>query len=219
MRKNMVICFELLLTALVAIPLGVGRASVEKHTVSKSNYQMSYPIVYVDHNEAAQNRINSDLYQYIAGFQNSYETGDFSKGDFSYLVRYEDDKLISLTLADYRYRQDAVHGYTYTRGLTYSKVTGEKLLLPYFVKISTADKGLILSQPIYNSQNERIPLNQTFAQDAFMWNKLKISDNYYLAGGGNIVLLYPPYELGSYAQGTLRVVLSPRIIDYLNRKN
>ena len=85
--------------------------------------------------------------------------------------------------------------------------------------ISTADKRVILSQPIYNIRNERIPLSKTFARDSFMWDKLKISDNYCLAGGGTVELLYLPYELGAYALGTLRVELSPSIIDWLNRKN
>ena len=98
-------------------------------------------------------------------------------------------------------------------------MTGEKLPLPYFVRISTADKSLILSQPIYNSRNEPVPLSKTFANDSFMWDKLKISDNYFLEGGGKIALIYRPYELGCYALGTLRVELSPKVIAYLNRKN
>ena len=52
-----------------------------------------------------------------------------------------------------------------------------------------------------------------------MWDKLKISDNYFLEGGGRVALIYRPYELGAYALGTLRVELSPQVIDYLNRKN
>lgn len=209
----------LLLAALIVLPFGVGQASVEKHTESAINYQMSYPIVYVDGSLEAQNRINSDIYQYIAGFRNDYAAGKFYKGNFSYKVQYEDAHVVSLTIADYRYNEGAAHGYTVTRGLTYSKDTGEKLPLPYFVKISTADKRLILSQPIYDIRNERIPLDKTFARDSFMWDHLKISDNYYLAGGGTVELLYPPYQLGAYALGTLRVELSPSIIDWLNRKN
>lgn len=219
MKKSGKFLTWIVLAGLLALPLGLGEASVEKHVADEANYKMSYPIVYVDRNQEAQDRINSDIYQYIAGFRDDYAAGKFTRGRFSYQVQYEDGTLLSLTLADFRYSQGAAHGYTNTRGLTYSKVTGEKLLLPYFVRISTADKSLILSQPIYNSRNEPVPLSKTFANDSFMWDKLKISDNYFLEGGGKISLIYRPYELGCYALGTLRVELSPKVIAYLNRKN
>ena len=52
----------------MALPLGLGEASVEKYVADEANYKMSYPIVYVDRNQEVQDRINSDIYQYIAGF-------------------------------------------------------------------------------------------------------------------------------------------------------
>ena len=96
---------EILMAVLAALPLGMGLASVENHTESDENYKMSYPIVYVESNQEAQDRINSDIYQYIAGFRGDYGAGKFTRGNFSYQVRYEDGTLISLTLADSRYSQ------------------------------------------------------------------------------------------------------------------
>ncbi|MCH3950960.1 MAG: DUF3298 and DUF4163 domain-containing protein [Acidaminococcus sp.] len=208
-----------LLAALMALPLRVSEASVEEHKTSAQNCKMSYPIVYVDNNQAAQDKINSDLYQYIAGFQNDYKAGKFFKGDFSYNVRYEDDKVVSLTLADFRYKEGAAHGYTYTRGLSYDKATGERLPLYYYAKIRPEDKALILRQPIFDGSGKHVRRDKTFASSRSGFNETKITDNYYMAGNGELVLIYPPYELGPYYLGTLYVHLSQDIVDYLNRKN
>jgi hypothetical protein len=207
------------LAAMLALPLRVSEASVEEHKASAQNYKMSYPIVYVDNNQAAQDKINADLYRYIAAFRDDYNAGKFFNGKFSYDVQYEDDKVVSLTLEDYRYREGAAHGYNYTRGVSYDKATGEKLPLYYYVKIRPEDKALILRQPIYNESGKHVRREKTFADSQAGYNETKLTDNYYMAGNGELVLIYPPYELGPYYLGTLYVHLSPDIIDYLNRKN
>ncbi len=137
---------------------------------------------------------------------------------FSKKVQYEDDQVISLTVADYRYNQGAAHGYTNTYGLNYSKVTGEKLPLGFFVKLRPEDKMTILRQPIIDSRGERVPLEKTFATGQYI-STIDISTNYYMLGGGSLALIYPPYSLACYAMGTLHIDLSPQIIDYFNRKN
>ena len=55
----------ILMAVLAALPLGMGLASVENHTESDENYKMSYPIVYVESNQEAQDRINSDKRKWI----------------------------------------------------------------------------------------------------------------------------------------------------------
>ena len=129
----------ILMAVLAALPLGMGLASVENHTESDENYKMSYPLCMwkaTRRHRTGSIRIFTNILPVSGAIT---ERGNLPRGNFSYQVRYEDGTLISLTLADSRYSQGAAHGYTNTRGLTYSKVTGEKLPLPYFVRIGTAD--------------------------------------------------------------------------------
>ena len=58
-----------LLLYCILVPLSLVSASVYEETDSAINYTMSYPIVYLDHNQEAQDRINSDIYNYIYAFK------------------------------------------------------------------------------------------------------------------------------------------------------
>ncbi len=215
MKRKAVLGF--ILAALLSLP-PLAEASVREKTASAINYKMCYPLVTVEKNAAAQAAINEDIQKYVDSFLNQYKAGKFYHGNFSYKVQYEDDQVISLTVADYRYNQGAAHGYTNTYGLNYSKVTGEKLPLSYFVKLRPEDKMTILRQPIIDSRGERVPLEKTFATGRYI-STIKISSNYYMLGDGALALIYPPYSLACYAMGTLHIDLSPQIIDYFNRKN
>ena len=207
----------LVLAWLLSLP-GLAGASVQEKTSADVNYKMRYPVVTVEQSAPAQAAINEDIQKYVDSFLNQYKAGKFYRGNFSYKVQYEDDQVISLTVADYRYNQGAAHGYTNTYGLNYSKDTGERLPLSYFVKLRPEDKMTILRQPIIDSKGERVPLEKTFATGSFKQN-IEISSNYYMLGGGALALIYPPYDLACYAMGTLHINLSPQIIDYFNRKN
>lgn len=207
----------LILAGLLSLP-GLAGASVQEKTASAVNYKMRYPVVTVEKNPAAQDAINGDIQKYVDNFLGQYKAGKFYNGNFSYKLRYEDDQVISLTVADYRYHQGAAHGYTNTYGLNYSKITGERLPLSYFVKLRPEDKDTVLHQPIIDRKGERVPLEKTFATGSFKQN-IEISSNYYMLGGGALALIYRPYDLACYAMGTLHINLSPQIIDYFNRKN
>jgi hypothetical protein len=217
MRKGWILA--ILLVAGIMFPLGVGQARVEEREASAMSYQMRYPVVHIDGKPEVQKKINTDLEEFIHDFQKDYEKGKFFEGNFSYKVQYEDDEVISLTLMDYRFQEGGAHGYTYTRGVNYSKKTGRRLPLSSYVKLRPEDKNLILRQPIYNGQQQRVSLNKTFVTDPIGRKSTKITDNYCLAGNGTIALIYPPYELAPYYMGTLYIHLSPKIVDYLNRKN
>ncbi len=51
MKKSGKFLTWIVLAGLLALPLGMGEASVEKHVADEANYKMSYPIVYVDRNQ------------------------------------------------------------------------------------------------------------------------------------------------------------------------
>ncbi len=142
------------------LPWPISSASVYEEKDSAINYTMSYPMVYLDHNQEAQDRINSDIYNYISAFKADYYDGKFMNGSFKYEVKYEDDDVLSLMIIDYRYYGGA-HGLEKGIGLNYSKKTGQRLPLPYFVRLRPDDASEVFSLPIYNWNNKQLFYNTT----------------------------------------------------------
>lgn len=208
---TLVFCFLLL-------PWPVSSASVYEEKDSAINYTMSYPMVYLDHNQEAQDRINSDIYNYIGAFRTDYYDGKFVNGFFKYEVKYEDDDVLSLMIIDYRYYGGA-HGLEKGIGLNYSKKTGQRLPLPYFVRLRPGDISKVFSLPIYNRRNQHIPYRITKDFTPYTKEHKGITDNFYLMGNGAIALIYQPYELAPYASGITHIVISAKYVDYFNRRN
>lgn len=194
-------------------------ASVSTGTIKDNNLNMSYPIVYIDNNMNAQDKINSDIANSVYKFRGEYSRGEFYSGKYAYKVKYEDDKYISIMFIEMRYMYGAAHTWDNNYCNTYDKTTGEKLSLPYFVKIASDDLDLILSLPVYDENNKLIPYNQTNINAYRKSNHARISDNFYLLGNGEIALSYPPYALAPYSFGFTHFVIKADMIDYLNRKN
>ena len=207
-----------LLLYCILVPLSLVSASVYEETDSAINYTMSYPIVYLDHNQEAQDRINSDIYNYIYAFKADYNDGKFINGSFKYEVKYKDDDVLSLMIIDYRYYGGA-HGLEKGIGLNYSKKTGQRLPLPYFVRLRPGDISKVFSLPIYNRRNQRIPYRITKDFTPYTREHKGITDNFYLMGNGAIALIYQPYELAPYASGITHIVISAKYVDYFNRRN
>lgn len=200
------------------LPWPISSASVYEETDSAINYTMSYPMVYLDHNQEAQDRINSDIYNYIGAFRTDYYDGKFVNGFFKYEVKYEDDDVLSLMIIDYRYYGGA-HGLEKGIGLNYSKKTGQRLPLPYFVRLRPGDISKVFSFPIYNRRNQHIPYRITKDFTPYTKEHKGITDNFYLMGNGAIALIYQPYELAPYASGITHIVISAKYVDYFNRRN
>lgn len=200
------------------LPWPVSSASVYEEKDSAINYTMSYPMVYLDHNQEAQDRINSDIYNYIGAFRTDYYDGKFVNGFFKYEVKYEDDDVLSLMIIDYRYYGGA-HGLEKGIGLNYSKKTGQRLPLPYFVRLRPGDISKVFSLPIYNRRNQHIPYRITKDFTPYTKDHKGITDNFYLMGNGAIALIYQPYELAPYASGITHIVISAKYVDYFNRRN
>lgn len=208
----------ILLLCFLLLPWPISSASVYEEKDSAINYTMSYPMVYLDHNQEAQDRINSDIYNYIGAFRTDYYDGKFVNGFFKYEVKYEDDDVLSLMIIDYRYYGGA-HGLEKGIGLNYSKKTGQRLPLPYFVRLRPGDISKVFSLPIYNRRNQHIPYRITKDFTPYTKEHKGITDNFYLMGNGAIALIYQPYELAPYASGITHIVISAKYVDYFNRRN
>jgi len=201
----------LILTAFLVLQISTVFASVEKHIDKQINYTMEYPIVYTK-NQAAQDKINQDIYKYIAAFRNDYNAGKFYDGNFSYQLKFENEKYISLTIKDDRYRLRAAHNSYRVYGLVYDKNSGKKVPLSNFLKVTVEDiRFTYFKFGFYNESGTENEYKYS-APD-------KISEDYYLLGNGGIALIYQPYEIASFADGATTIRLTAEQVDYFNRKN
>lgn len=202
----------------VLTPWASSSASVRTETDSAINYKISYPVVYLDNNQEAQDRINNDIYKYIKSFKKDYYNGMFIDGSLRYEVKYEDDDVLSIMLIDYRYTGGA-HGHEWGAGLNYSKKTGQRLPLPYFVRLRPDDASKVFSFPICNNKNQLLLRR---AIQGFVNRKIErksITGNYYLLGNGAIALIYQPSQLAGYREGITHIEISAKYVDYFNRRN
>lgn len=185
-------------------------ASVATNTDNGTNYKMSYPIVYTN-NKAVQDKINQDIYHYIAAFRDDYNAGKFYKGWFSYEVKLENDDYVSLTIKDSRYNMGAAHGHPYVRGIVYDKHTGRKVPLSHFLRITLADLKRFYGSHLYDRAGNKIK--------GWDHGLREVTEDYYLLGNGGIALIYHTYALSSYRDGATTIRLSLEEVDYFNRKN
>ena len=187
-------------------------ASVEDHLNCGMNYEMSYPIVYTN-DKAAQDKINQDIYHYIATFRDDFQAGKFYKGKFSYDVKFENDKYISLTVIDDRIDSPRSGGRNHYKlyGVVYDKKTGNKLPLSHFLKITLEDLSWLCITNLYNDSGYN--LENTYKKPD------QISEDYYLMGNGGIALIYQTWRLSVYSDGATTIRLSAEEVNYFNRKN
>lgn len=200
------------LALFVFLPLNTAFASVGTNTDNGVNYKMSYPIVYTN-NKAIQDKINQDIYHYIAAFRDDYNAGKFYKGKFSYEVKLETDDYVSLMIIDSRWlsiRSPRDHDDVY--GVVYDKHTGKKLPLSHFLKITVADLEWFYLDHLYNTAGNKIQANK-------LYSLKEVSNSYYLLGNGGIALIYRTFELAPYREGATTIRLTREEVDYFNRKN
>ena len=186
-------------------------ASVENHTDNGVNYEMSYPIVYTN-NKAAQDRINQDIYHYIAAFRDDFNAGKFYKGWFSYKVRLENNEYVSLTIKDMRYNMGAAHANHVVYGLVYDKNTGRRLPLSHFLKITVNDLRYFYGGHLYSEGGEKIENLNWSAPE-------RVPEDYFLLGNGGVALIYGVNELYSSSSGATTIRLNREEVEYFNRKN
>ena len=200
------------LALLIFLQAGTAFASVGTNTENGVNYKMSYPIVYTN-DKAVQDKINQDIYHYIAAFKNDYNAGKFYQGRFLYDLKFENDDYISLTITDSRYNMGAAHPHAFVRGVVYDKHTGRKLPLSHFLKITVADLKWFYHGHLYSSSGNKI---NGWAEG---FGSNGVSDDYYLLGNGGIALIYQTYALDAYAYGATTIRLTGDEVEYFNRKN
>lgn len=203
----------LMAALLFSLSLSTASAMVGNGTDKGTNYEMTYPLVYVD-DKQAQDRINQDIYHYIAFFRDNFQAGNFMKGKFWYDVRYEDRDFVSLCVWSSQYNMGAAHAQYACQGLVYDKHTGSRLPLENFLRIGLQDIKAHYSGHVYDEKGKLIRSAYGFPKQP-----RRISEDYFLLGNGAIALIYQPYELASFASGATTIRFDRSEVEYFNRKN
>lgn len=149
--------------------------------------------------------------------KNEYDSGACYSANMKYDTTYEDDTVISIVLKNdiVRYPGTA-HGFSWCTGLVYNKFTGERIPLSNYIHIKSPEQiQQNLLNGVLSAYNANMTRNYFFRKNG--WSVKKISYNYILGGSGVIYLLYPPYSIGPYSSGTIRVKFTAKAIDYFER--
>lgn len=191
-------------------------AFVEQKTINESSLSISYPLVYTN-NAKNQELINSDIANFVYDIKSNYDSGVYYSANMNYATTYEDNNVISILLKTYVVRYPgAAHGMSWNTGLVYNKLTGERIPLSNYIHIKSPEqiqKNLL--DGVLSAYSENMIKNYFFRENG--WFVKKISHSYILDGNGIIYLLYPPYNIGPYSAGTIKVKFTAKAIDYFER--
>lgn len=109
--------------------------------------------------------------------------------------------VLTYRVSNYAYTPGAAHGLTSTTYITYDMTAGKIMNLG---DIFTAEGLAKLPELLKNRANElKSSIGPTEISD------LPSQDNYYVSPDGEIVFVYQPYEVASYAQGAIAIPFYP----------
>ena len=132
------------------------------------------------------------------------------------IVSFENKELLSISLNSYIFTGGA-HGYGSTRFLNFNKATGQELDRSELFK--NQKKFIEYAEDRFRRQEE-IMADQSINSTGFMFdrNEFYLPENIGFTEKG-LKLLYNPYEVASYADGTVEILLPYREIrKYLKLK-
>lgn len=150
--------------------------------------------------------------------QNLYEdetTGWEAKIDGN--VTFEDDYLLTIELDSYLFTGGA-HGYISKRFLNFSKKQG--IELENWQLFKDEEDFRVFAESVFR-EKQQIPLDKPINHTGFMFEK----DSFYLPENigfteNGLKLLYNTYEVASYADGTIEILISyEEVKKYLAKKS
>ena len=188
-----------------------------------------YPIVSIEGNDAAAEKINADIGSRVESFYAAVNSeAEWAKEDFEYLLNDDDndytpypyssdlsftvtradDRVISFTANYYEYMGGA-HGLPATVGINYDTNTGELIA---FTDLGDNPDTFHADTLAYNQELARTEdySEQLFSQDDITngtpEDVLYADGSWYLSTSG-LVFMSPPYALAPYAAGTLEFII------------
>lgn len=163
---------------------------------------------------AVEAKINADIRNQIEDMKDSLNY-PYDELQVSYKLKYEGQSYVSLVLCVWTYTRSAAHGMPHYRGVTYSKDTGERASIRDFVRIGSDDAWRIYNLPVFSLSGQEIPKYKLFRDYA----NEPLSGNFYLAGHGQVALIYQPYQLAAFVYGMTSIILPANLVEELNEKN
>ncbi|MDE6845665.1 MAG: DUF3298 and DUF4163 domain-containing protein [Lachnospiraceae bacterium] len=189
----------------------------------------TYPVVTIEGNEAAAEKINADIRSRIDTFNANTEVEEWAKNDLEFYEAESDDTgytfigysegldfrtaradrdVISFTMTYDSYTGGA-HGNNDTRGINYNAKTGELISFSDLSDDPTAfhEDTLAYNQKLAESDAYKDRLfSEDFITDGTLESVLYADDVWYLSTSG-LVFMSGPYALGSYAEGTIKFII------------
>ena len=202
----------------IAIPKALGRTKITK-TINTALEEELISLLSFDE-EMEVTSIDDALKSFKNGYLELQELYDDEPTGWEAKIKgsvsYEDADFITIALDSYLFTGGA-HGYTSKRFLNFDKKKGIELENSELFK--NAENFRVFAEEIFR-QKENIPKDQSINYTGFMFEQ----DSFYLPENigftkDGLKLLYNPYEVSSYADGTIELVLPhSEIKKYLAKK-
>lgn len=187
----------------------------------------AYPVVSIEGNDAAAEKINADIRSRIDSFKANTEVEEWAKEGYEYyteelpdgsFISYSEDlsfttqrvdsNVISFTENFYSYTGGA-HGNSDTRGINYNAKTGELISFADLSDDSAAfhEDTLAYNQKLAETESyrERMFSSESIT-DGSLETVLYADDVWYLSTSG-LVFMSAPYALGPYAAGLIEFII------------
>lgn len=190
----------------IEIPKALGKSKISKTINTALKEEIISLLTYDD--EIEVNTINGALKSFKNGYSELQELYDDEPTDWEAKVEgnisYEDENLITISLESYLFTGGA-HGYTSKTFLNFDKKKGIELENSELFKNS--EEFQAFAEEMFR-QKERIPKDKSINYTGFMFEQ----DSFYLPENigftkEGVKLLYNQYEVASYADGIIELVL------------
>lgn len=187
----------------------------------------TYPVVTIEGNNAAAEKINADIqnridsyradteletqargaYEDFAGEDTYYSFLPYSQ-DLTFDVKRADSNVISFTETSYAFTGGA-HGNSAVNGINYNAKTGDLIAFSELSDDSAAfrEDTLAYNQKLAESESYR---NRMFSEEDITNGTLEsvlYADNVWYLSTSGLVFMSQPYALGPYAAGTIEFII------------
>ena len=189
----------------------------------------TYPVVTIEGNEAAAEKINADIRSRVDSFDANTEVEEWAKNNLEFYESESDDAdypflgyseglnfktmradsdVISFTMT-YDSFAGGAHGNYDTRGINYNTKTGELIAFSDLSDDPTAfhEDTLAYNQKLAGTDayKERL-FSEESISDGTLESVLYADDVWYLSTSG-LVFMSGPYALGPYSEGTIEFII------------
>ncbi len=185
----------------------------------------SYPVITIEGNDAAAEKINADIRSRVESFRADRESEEWAKGgyvdsqdseydfipyieDLSFGIQRADSNVISFVKSAYSFTGGA-HGNYGSGGINFNTKTGDIIAFSDLSDDAVAfhEDTLAYNQSLAKTESyqERMFSSDFLSSDS-LESVLYADDKWYLSTEG-LVFISNPYELGPYVAGTIEFVI------------